>query len=58
MAVWFAVAVLSVAAFAAAAWFRYVQSGALAEEVRRSVASQLQESLRRDVQLGSVSGDR
>ncbi len=57
MAAWSALAILAAAVFAVAVWHRYISSGVLAEEVRRTVASQLQESLRREVQLGSVRGD-
>src|SRR5207245_620904 len=57
MAAWTALAVLAAAVFAAAVWHRYVSSGALAEEIRRNAASQLQQSLEREVRLGRVSGD-
>jgi translocation and assembly module TamB len=41
----------------AALWHHYISRGALAEEIRRTVVTQLQDSLGREVQLSSVRLD-
>jgi translocation and assembly module TamB len=56
-AAWAGAAALAVLLLGAAVWHREVQSGALAEELRRSVVTQLQQALHRDVRLQGVSGD-
>jgi translocation and assembly module TamB len=57
VAAWTACILLAAAVFAAGTWHRYVSSGTLAQEIRRTVIIQLHQSLGREVQLGSVSGD-
>lgn len=54
---WTAFAAVALLVFAAAAWQRYVASGTLANEVRRAIATELQQSLGREVVLFGVSGD-